>query len=96
MPLAGGSPAVRSCPTPGGFQTRLYGDFVVLRFAGRLFAGGKPPPPGFRPRIGVRGMLSIAGKTRRGVVPGFSIAVLTWDFGSWIPAFAGMTNGGAV
>ena len=39
---------------------------------------------------------AFAGKTRRAVVPGFSIAVLTWDFGSWIPACAGMTNGGAV
>ena len=29
---------------------------------------------------------AFAGKTRRAVVPGFSIAVLTWDFGSWIPA----------
>ena len=27
---------------------------------------GDPPPPGLRPRIGVRGMLSIAGVTRRG------------------------------
>ena len=33
---------------------------------------------------------------RANLVRAFSFAVLTCGYGSWIPAFAGMTTGGAV
>ena len=61
-------------------------------------------PPGFQPRIGVRGMLLIAGITmalrrphkedENGVTGGFSPSSggLTPPHPFWIPAFAGMTR----
>ena len=112
---------------PGRFANRHYSEPGGWWDASCHY--GASHPPGFRPRIRVRGRLSIAGKTKRGacvcsararlgrlancacsggclgwaecrrrcvdVGGGIAVGVLSRDVSAWIPAFAGMTNGGA-